>query len=111
MENYYNSARIFVLTSAFEGLSCASMEAMACGLPAVVPDVGDMREVAVDEQTGYCVSRYDDPEEYALKISQLLADHEMLRECSVNSAALISREHSFHSAQESWAGILHSLVN
>ena len=111
MENYYNSARIFVLTSAFEGLSCASMEAMACGLPAVVPDVGDMREVAVDEQTGYCVSRYDDPEEYALKISQLLADHEMLRECSVNSAALISREHSFHSAQESWAGILQSLVN
>ena len=111
MEKYYNIARVFVLTSAFEGLSCASMEAMACGLPVVVPDVGDMREVAINGETGYCISTYDKPSEYAVKIKQLLQDPQTLAHCSKNSSVLIRREHSFHSAQDAWTRLLKATVN
>jgi glycosyltransferase involved in cell wall biosynthesis len=44
-EEYYNRAKIFVLTSSTEGVSLAMLEAMACGLPAVVPAVGDLADV------------------------------------------------------------------
>ena len=48
-------SRVFVLTSASEGLALSLMEAMMCGLPAVVPDVGDLRDVVEDGTNGYVV--------------------------------------------------------
>jgi L-malate glycosyltransferase len=52
IEDVYGSARVFVLTSAFEGFSVALSEALACGLPAVVTDVGDLRDLIVDGSNG-----------------------------------------------------------
>ena len=43
----------FVLTSVSEGLSLAMMEAMASGLPAIVPDTGDLGDLVKDHVNGY----------------------------------------------------------
>lgn len=45
--SFLNQSRIFVMTSAFEGLPVAMLEALSCGLPVVVPDVGDISDVAL----------------------------------------------------------------
>jgi len=45
---YLNQSHIFVMTSAFEGLPVAMIEALSCGLPVVMPDVGDIGDVAED---------------------------------------------------------------
>ena len=48
-------ARLFVLTSESEGLALSMMEAMMCGLPAVVPRVGDLADLVSDGHNGFLV--------------------------------------------------------
>lgn len=50
---------VFVLTSNFEGMPNAVMEAMAAGLPCVTTDVGDCRELVVEGETGFRVPPRD----------------------------------------------------
>ena len=45
VENWLQRSKIFALTSDSEGLSLAMMEAMMCGLPAIVSDVGDLADL------------------------------------------------------------------
>lgn len=52
---FYQAADGFVMSSEFEGLSVALLEAASTGLPAVVTDVGGNAEVVIDEETGYLV--------------------------------------------------------
>ena len=77
-EHYYNRAKIFVLTSRTEGLSLAMLEAMACGLPAVVPAIGDLADVVQNEVTGYLIEG-DDPGAYVAALSTLLEEKELGR--------------------------------
>ncbi len=49
----YHKADIFVLPSYNEGMSNALLEAMACGLPVVVTDVGGTPELVKNGKNGY----------------------------------------------------------
>jgi glycosyltransferase involved in cell wall biosynthesis len=51
----YNAADGFVMSSEFEGLSAALLEASAMGLSSVVTNVGGNSEVVADNVTGYLV--------------------------------------------------------
>jgi glycosyltransferase involved in cell wall biosynthesis len=53
------SANIYVLASNWEGLPICLLEAMRAGLPIVTSDVGGVREVIVDGETGFLVDRGD----------------------------------------------------
>jgi teichuronic acid biosynthesis glycosyltransferase TuaC len=44
MPYYYNAADCFLFTSDYEGSPCAIQEAIACGVPIISVDVGDVRE-------------------------------------------------------------------
>lgn len=59
IKEYYQRAHVFVLTSVWEGLPTALLEAMACGLPAVVTAVGGMPSVVNDDQNGYVLTERD----------------------------------------------------
>jgi glycosyltransferase involved in cell wall biosynthesis len=73
IEDVYRAARVFVLTSATEGLSVAMTEAMASGLPAVVTDVGDLRDLVEDGRSGH-VLPVGDVAGFAARISDLLGE-------------------------------------
>jgi glycosyltransferase involved in cell wall biosynthesis len=105
-EEYYARAKVFVLTSKFEGLSCAAMEAMACGLPIVAPNIGDMSAIAIDGVTGFLIDGFDDPLQYMEKIKLLLRDRDLYANCSRESVEIIQHEHSFASAERLWTEIL-----
>jgi glycosyltransferase involved in cell wall biosynthesis len=55
IENWLRQARVFIMTSDSEGLSLALIEAMLCGLPAVVSDVGDLGDLVENGVNGYLV--------------------------------------------------------
>jgi glycosyltransferase involved in cell wall biosynthesis len=50
---------VFILTSLWEGLPIAVLEAMASGVPLVATDTGGVGEVVVDGETGYLVKARD----------------------------------------------------
>jgi len=66
---------IFVLSSDWEGFPMTILEAMACGTPVVVTDVGGSREAVVDGETGLLVPPRD-PEGLAKAITTLIEDPE-----------------------------------
>ena len=78
--------KVFILTSDSEGLSLALMEAMMCGLAAIVSEVGDLGDLVVPGETGYLVSERR-PEAFAAAIVQLLSNPVLLREFSKKASA------------------------
>jgi glycosyltransferase involved in cell wall biosynthesis len=76
---YLLAGNAFVLTSHKEGLPFAVLEAMACGLPCVVTNVGGNVEAVAHNVNGFVVSA-GSVDEVAEAISSLLADpHECAR--------------------------------
>ncbi|MCS7300258.1 MAG: glycosyltransferase family 4 protein, partial [Fimbriimonadales bacterium] len=61
---YYHQADVFVMTSLWEGLPTALLEALACGVPAVVTNVGGMPAVVKDDENGYVLTERN-PEKLA----------------------------------------------
>ena len=51
----YSHARVFCCPSVYEPFGIINLEAMACGAPVVASSTGGIKEVVVDNQTGYLV--------------------------------------------------------
>jgi glycosyltransferase involved in cell wall biosynthesis len=73
VEDLYRSSRVFVLTTRSEGLSVAMSEAMACGLPAVVSDVGDLGDLVSEGRNGHLLA-VGDVAGFTERIAGLLDD-------------------------------------
>ncbi len=67
-----SAADAMVLPSASEGLANAWIEALACGTPLVISDVGGAREVVSGPDAGRLVAR--DPRAIATAVRELLTD-------------------------------------
>jgi len=104
-ERYYTRARIFVLTSSAEGLSLAMLEAMACGLPVVVPAVGDLADVVSNGVTGFLIEDHD-PDGFVRAIGTLL-DHETLRHrLGENARSTILHGYTVEDGARVWRTVL-----
>ena len=107
IEAWLRKSKIFVLTSDSEGLSLSVMEAMMCGLPAVVSDVGDMGDLVKDGVNGYLVPRRS-PELFADRLIELLSDDGKLRTFSLAARRTAMRYETLATIQR-WDSILASL--
>ncbi|KPF91290.1 glycoside hydrolase [Novosphingobium sp. AAP83] len=66
------AADAMVLPSEREGLANAWIEAIACGTPVIIPDIGGAREVVLDDSAGRIVERT--PEAIAQAVIEVLAN-------------------------------------
>ncbi|MGH8543276.1 MAG: glycosyltransferase [Gammaproteobacteria bacterium] len=73
VSEFLRQSKVFVLTSRSEGMSIALLEAMGCGVPVVVADVGELSDVVVSGVNGWLV-RPNDLEGYVQRVSELLDD-------------------------------------
>jgi D-inositol-3-phosphate glycosyltransferase len=76
---YYSAADIFATTPWYEPFGITPLEAMACATPVIGADVGGIRFSVADGVTGALVPP-NDPDAFAARAAQLLADREVLRE-------------------------------
>lgn len=66
------AADVVVLPSSSEGLANVWIEALACGTPLVIPNIGGASEIVRDRNAGRLVDR--DPKSIAAAVSDILAD-------------------------------------
>jgi len=83
---FYSHATVFCCPSVYEPFGIINLEAMACRIAVVASAVGGIKEVVVDNQTGFLVPFDQDPvtgfpldsdrfaRDLAAKLSELLAD-------------------------------------
>jgi glycosyltransferase involved in cell wall biosynthesis len=84
---------VFVLSSVSEGLSIATIEAMAAGKPVVVTRSGGPREVVEDGRTGLLVPPAD-PKALASRICELLRNPDLATTLSRNARAEVDSKFS-----------------
>lgn len=97
-------ARIFVLTSDSEGLSQAMIQAMLCGLPAVVSDVGDLKELIEEGENGYLIKDRT-PEEFAGAIMKILGSGQDRVQTMSSNARRVALRCDVSRVAETWDGI------
>jgi teichuronic acid biosynthesis glycosyltransferase TuaC len=79
-----SAADALVLPSASEGIANAWIEALACGTPVVIPDVGGAREIVTDCSAGRIVER--DAAAIAAAIRELVSDPPDQQSVAANTA-------------------------
>ena len=82
-------AKVFILTSRWEGVSIAMLEAMGMEAVPVVSDVGDLADFAVNDETGFVIPE-DEIDAYADAISRLLDDEDFRLRLAKSARELVS---------------------
>lgn len=104
---WLKQAKLFVLTSEAEGLSQAMIQAMLCGLPAIVSHVGEAEELVQDGVSGFLIQDLD-INAFVKAIIRLLENQTMLKDFS--KAARQSAERcDVHFLAQKWDAIFDEL--
>lgn len=84
----YQGADIFALTSESEGMPCATLEAMGCGLPIVTTDVAGNQEIVYEGVNGFLIP-IGDTEKLAQSLAWLIRDPALRRRLGAESRRLV----------------------
>jgi glycosyltransferase involved in cell wall biosynthesis len=98
-------SRIFMLPSRNEGLSIAMAEAMICGVVPVVSNVGDLKDLVVDDETGFLIDD-NDAAAFAAPIVRLLDDPALVNRLSVQASAAARAYNGLDRVAQLWASHL-----
>ena len=107
--NWLQKSKIYVLTSRSEGLALSMLEGLKVGLPAIVPNVGDLSDVLVDGYNGYLIENHN-IDDFALSIIALLTNPNLLSEFSDNAIKSTQRFDLIH-VQQQWIHLFTSENN
>jgi D-inositol-3-phosphate glycosyltransferase len=94
LADFYRAADVCIVPSRTESFGLVALEAAACGTPVVAAEVGGLRELVADHETGFLVDGRD-AAEYASFAGKLLADGRLAAEMG-RAAAARSRRYSWN---------------
>lgn len=90
---YFSAAEFLVMPSHYESFGMVALEAMACGTPVIVSDVGGLQQLVKHNQTGLRV-KVNDPEALAEAMQKLLSDEARRRRIG-HSASCYAEDYSW----------------
>lgn len=93
IQDWYRAADLHVLFSRHEGMSNTTLEAMAAGLPSVVPAVAGMRELVMETGSGLVVD-IGDRRAFADAVAALGNDEERRIAMGISARAAVARSFS-----------------
>jgi glycosyltransferase involved in cell wall biosynthesis len=99
--NWLQQSKVYILTSQSEGLSLSMLEGLKVGLPAIVPNVGDLSDVLIDGYNGFLIDNHN-IEDFVLKIIELLDSPEKLTNYSHNAIESTKR-FDLKCVQQQWS--------
>jgi len=100
-----SAADIFVSTTIADSFGQTLLEASACGLPVVVPDVGGVKDVVVDGETG-CVTGAPSAASLLAAIDRLVADRPLRETLGANGRRRVEEHYSLTRQAEAWVDCL-----
>jgi len=101
-------SKIFMMTSKAEGLPMVMIEAMSVRLPCVLPDVGNISDVAINNQNAILVNS-SNVDGFIQGTKRLMEDFSLVKKISENAYATIKNlenEFSLESIKKTWEGLL-----
>lgn len=101
---YLQISDLFILPSIAEGLSVAMLEAMSCGLPVLVTDVGGAREIIRDRENGWLIQP-ENLSELKEGILSLFGEELVRKKMGSMARTSVADAYSIHKA----AGMLYDL--
>jgi glycosyltransferase involved in cell wall biosynthesis len=91
VQKFLKGAKFLVHTSESEGCPNVVMEAMACGLPVIAMEAGDIPYLVEEGKTGFVV-RQNDEMTFAERVLQLLADEDLCFRMGMAARAKAERD-------------------
>ncbi|ESU34217.1 glycosyl transferase family 1 [Bacillus sp. 17376] len=94
--DYINKMSIFAVPSTedSESFGVAAVEAMACGVPPVVSNVGGLPEVVIEGKTGFVVPK-ENPEKLSEAMLKLIEDQEMRQRMATNGVVHVKQHYNW----------------
>lgn len=87
LSTYYRAADVCLVPSRSESFGLVALEAAACGTPVVASDVGGLRTLVIDGETGYRVVGRE-PCHFADAARRILDDPVLAKELSTNAVRM-----------------------
>lgn len=82
---WYSKSKLSILSSDREGFPYSVIESLKCGVPVISSNCGDVVDIIHDGYNGRLIQKYDDINEFANSIIDLLQHPNLLEEFSKNA--------------------------
>ena len=107
--NFLNAGKIFLSCSKTEGLPRTVIQSIACGLPNVSSNVGDLCDLIINGYNGFLIDDIAQPELYAEKIDFLFTNQSILNKFSSNGLIHVKENYDHSAAEKVWDNILNTI--
>lgn len=105
VDQYYKEADVFLITSKFEGMPNAVMEAMNYSLPIVATDAGDISYLVKDGENGF-LSRVGDDRDISDKLRALLSSYSLRSKFGKRSHEIIRSDFSLEKMRKKYESLI-----